>query len=444
MPDRRWRVAWSLLGVLVCACAALRDGTRLDPGVLAALVARTEAARERSLPEPIAARVLAPGQVRGVLARELAAALEPGEIARGAEAARALGLLAPEADLGASLLDFGAEGLGGFYTPVWHRLYVVDPAPAPWWGLFGPPSRPRHLPVDVLVHELAHALQAAHSNLMEVTLGLREQDDLAFALGALLEGDALWASFRDAELREGAAPPAPAEVARDMSAAWAAAEYPDVPRIVREPLVLQYPLGYALAVRLAARGGVAALDAALADPPLSSEQLLHLERWLEPATRDAPAFLLLPDAGPPGCAPLHRATLGELGLRIWLAELRGAQSAVASPAAGWDGDRLHVWRCADGAAFAWWLRFDAPAEAEEFAVVAGDALAALGPGLVGPPRLERSDTDVWISSGLATEDLARLRVGGRAEVPSDLAALLAAHPEILARARALRGAAAGR
>jgi hypothetical protein len=427
-------------GAMALGCALLREGAALDPTLLEELVARTEAARELALPRPVDARVLAPGQVRRVLAREIALALEPGEIERTAEAGRALGLLAPDVDLGRALLDFGAEGLGGFYTPLWRRLYVVDLAGGPWRAIAGPGPRPRRLEAGVLVHELTHALQAVHSDLMDVTLGLQHDDDLAFALGALLEGDALWASFRDQELRDAAPPPAPAELARDMSAAWAEAEYPDVPRILRDPLVLQYPLGYALAVELAARGGSAALDAALRDPPLSSEQLLHPERWLDPAERDDPVFLELPEAPPAGCAPLLRNTFGELGLRVWLADRRGARSASESPAAGWDGDRMVVWRCPEGVAFAWWLRFDGPADAEEFAVVAEDALAGLEPGLAGAPRVATDGADVWIAAGLPDGELARLRAGGTARAHADLAALLAARPEVLARARALRTA----
>lgn len=443
VPARSWIPLAALVGAAALACAALREGTPLDPVLLEALVARTEAARELPLPRPVDARVLAHRQVRRVLAREIALSLPPGEIERTAEAGRALGLLGPEVDLGRALLDFGVEGLSGFYTPLWRRLYVVDLAPRPWRALAGPGPRPRRLEPGVLVHELTHALQAVHSDLMDVTLGLEGHDDLAFALGALLEGDALWASFRDQELRDAVPPPPPEELARDMSAAWAEAAYPDVPRILREPLVLQYPLGYALAVRLAARGGPAALDAALGDPPLSSEQLLHPERWLDPSRRDAPVFLELPEAAPAGCAEILRNGFGELGLRVWLAERRGARSAIASPAAGWDGDRMVAWRCPAGVAFAWWLRFDAPADAAELAAVAEDALAGLEAGLAGAPRVAAEGADVWISAGVSDADLARLRAEGAAREHADLAAFLAARPDVLERARSLR-AAAGR
>jgi hypothetical protein len=287
------------------------------------------------------------------------------------------------------------------------------------------------------VHELAHVFQAAHSRLGDVTLGLRDQDDLGFALGALLEGDALWTSHRDAELREGTPPPSAEAYALEMGASWAEAAYPDVPRLVREPIILQYTLGYALAVQLAERGGAAALHAALLDPPLSSEQLLHPERWLDPATRDAPTFLALPETPAGGCEPLAAATVGELGLRIWLAERRGGASAREAPAAGWDGDRVQAYQCAEGIAFAWWLRFDGAADAQEFAVVAADAVQ----GLADEPRVDRAGADVWISAGLPEAERARLRAEGRAHERADLGAFLAAHPDVIERARERRASA---
>jgi hypothetical protein len=226
--------------------------------------------------------------------------------------------------------------------------------------------------------------------------------------------------------------------ANDLTPEWAEAEYPEVPRILRDPLVLQYTLGYALATELVARGGTAALDAALADPPLASEALLHPERWLDPARRERPVFLELPARAPEGCsAPVHN-TLGELGLRVWLAERRGAASERERPADGWDGDRLAVWRCGERAAFAWLVRFSSPREAREFAVVAEDGLHGLASPLAGEPGLIVDGADVWISAGVSGEERAALRDGVTASTPRDLAEWLSSHPDVLERAHRVR------
>ena len=57
------------------------------------------------------------------------------------------------------------------------------------------------------MHELVHALQDQNSDWVQALLGLRNHDDLAFAIGALLEGDALVAEFSEATARGHAVPP---------------------------------------------------------------------------------------------------------------------------------------------------------------------------------------------------------------------------------------------
>lgn len=110
-------------------------------------------------------------------------------------------------------------------------------------------------------------------------------------------------------------------------------------------LLQQYRAGYGLALALVARGGVPALDAALADPPLSSEEVLHPERYL--GGRRPLAWLALPDP-PAGCTRRAANRLGELGVRVWLREA-GVDPAQAGAAAdGWDSDRAVLWSCRGG------------------------------------------------------------------------------------------------
>jgi len=419
----------------VFACGRL-PGRPLESELVTVWRERTERARGLALPGPVPARWLARKEVPGLLEDELAAGMPATELETLGWAYGALGLLPPEIDLRRTLLDFAAAGVDGFYSPRLEALFLVEAAGSAPSAAAGSEVPPRLRDPTLLVHELAHALQAAHSRLDEATLGLREHGDLAFALGAFLEGDALWTAFRHLELEHWAPLPHPETLAREMEQAWSGPEWQEVPRAVREPLVLQYPLGYALVHPLAQEGGTDALNAALARPPLSSEQLLHPERYGDPT--EAPRFLELPQLELPGCALRHRDTLGELGVRLWLAERRGPGSAVERPADGWEGDRLAVWDCDGAAALAWVLRFESPAEARELAVVAEDAVGGMDAGLRAPPRVEVAGSRLLISAGL--EPAARERVLSETKERryADLAAFLAAHPEVLQRARRLR------
>jgi hypothetical protein len=398
--------------------------------MLQTLESRAERARGLLFSESIPARLISRGQVEGLLAKEIERVYTP-ELRRKDEVVKkTLGLLPADADLWAALLEFQSEALVGFYAPLDGQLYLV-----------AEPGRGRgeELPGGqverVLVHELVHALQAAHTDLIDVVLALLDHDDLALALGALLEGDATWAGYRDEALSYALPMPRSEEVALEYETDWSAARYREVPRLVREALVLQYPAGYTLVTQILDAGGIAALNAALADPPLTSEEVLHPEQYLDPSRRGPILFLRLEAeriAPSPNCTAVGANTFGEFGLWIWAQE-RGVRTAEAAALAeGWDADRALVFDCPQGRAFAWLMQFETEARAREFAEAAR--------------RVARSSTrvDKWGTRVLLWANLSQ---GGRevalfetqSESYRDLRQYLAARPEILERARALHG-----
>jgi hypothetical protein len=124
------------------------------------------------------------------------------------------------------------------------------------------------------------------------------------------------------------------------------------------------------------------LNQVYANPPESTEQILHPERYLEGdaptlVTLDADAVAAaLADGGSPW-EPTYDNVLGEFQLGLWLKHHLGqggkpARMAEAA-AEGWDGDRLYAFE-RDGQLVAVQLSvWDSPQEAREFA----DALGAL-------------------------------------------------------------------
>jgi hypothetical protein len=418
------------LGALAVALACATGVPALLPlEEILPLQERTEEARGLTFGEPVRARLASRGEVASLLENAIGRVYTPELRRRDEVVKKALGLLPPEADLWEALLEFQSAALVGFYAPLERELYVVaDSDGRDGDVLLGAEA------AQILVHELAHALQASHSVLVDVTLGLVDHDDLAFALGTLLEGDATWVGYRDESLRYGLPMPSPEAVASEFEALWPGGEHDDVPRLVRESLVLLYPSGYELVTRLFEAGGVPALDAALADPPLTSREALHPDRYLDPSRRRPLVLLQLERdriAPSPGCAKVGANSFGEFGLRIW-AEERGVHSSEAIAAAeGWDADRALVLDCPTGEAFAWLVQFESAARAQGFAEVAR--------------RVARSATDVdelgtrvLLSANLAEtgRDSALLDTESRSY--RDLSAYLAARPEILERTRKLR------
>jgi len=431
-PMRGIALRFLALAGLALACVAPPEVTPVPSVRIRALAARVESARELRFLAPVRAEQVGTAGVPVLLGRELDRLTPPEQMAREGALAEAVGLLPADTDLRALVLGWGAEAVAGFYTPTAGRLYVVEGAAAAGSGDQS----------AVLVHELGHALQDQHTPLIEVTIGLRGNDDLLFALGAFLEGDALFTELRDEAHTYGFPQPSAAEFAARFEGDAPGGE--SVPRLLRESFLRQYPLGYALAHELVERGGVAALTAALSDPPLTSEELLHPERYLERAKRRP--LGVFPDAAEgfapePGCAPVATTSYGELGLSIWLAEGGLDEPAVRRVADGWDADRAWLLECPRGPVVAWLLQLDRTLDARELETVAPRAGWPARPGLAAPAHVERRGRRVLLSAGLEPAGREFLLSTLAPERYAGLAALLRAKPEILARADAIRSSA---
>ncbi len=149
--------------------------------------------------------------------------------------------------------------------------------------------------------------------------------------------------------------------------------------------------GLVFVARVRARRPWSAVDALWSDPPASTEQILHPEKYdacEAPTPVDAAALPTLSRFGRPTASDV----LGEWAIQTWLAATLPAEIA-ARAAAGWGGDRAGVYAPqtpaplaapADGGAavaplapLAWLTVWDDPAEADDFARAAIQRLSRL-------------------------------------------------------------------
>ncbi len=370
--------------------AALALASGCGPGRLARdgavnqeLVARTErrlvAVRGLEFRRPVPVRAIGPAEVAAVVDQELDRSLSPAQRAHAEVAYAGLGLVPSGTRLEPAMERLFTTQLAAFYDPRSQSLAVATQAmnrPGLRWStaLTG-----RDLMGELAVaHELTHALQDQHWGLPADSdpPGKRRTDRL-LARRALLEGDATWASF--ATVSGGRLDDATrARVLRQLDAlpSQLAAAVPDVPPLLRDTLAFQYQDGTRFVDRLLAHGGWAAVDRAHLDPPISSEQVLHPERYLA-AARDVPTPITVPR--PSG---LQRAgfetvlddTLGEVVVRVLAARALPPAHATRV-AAGWDGDRLVAFARGAELIVVWLSAWDSEEDAVEFA----DALATLNP-----------------------------------------------------------------
>jgi len=288
---------------------------------------------------------------------ELFAEAYPPDVVEAANAAlRALGLLAADQDIAELTEQLYVAQVLGFYDFEDRRMVVVSDAG------FDALARITY------AHEYTHALQDAAFGIGAIRDELQEaDDDVAMAQVALEEGDAslamiLWAvqagGMSDEELLGISQTPLP-----DMTG---------IPGWMVRQAEFPYVAGAEFVGQLYFSGGWDAVDAAYADPPASTEQVLHPEKYL---ADEEPRVVQLPDLAAALSADqggdwreAEQTTLGEAMIAIWLDEIGLDVADGDAAAAGWAGDRLSVASGPDGAwAMAFSIAWDTGAQATEFA-----------------------------------------------------------------------------
>lgn len=248
-----------------------------------------------------------------------------------------LGLIDPDldvADVGRELLT---QQVAGVYVPSLGTMIVIQGADAE----FGPGEQ------MTFVHEYTHALQDQHFGLTAFGQST-ENDDGDQARRALVEGDATLLSSLWGRVQLGP------DVLRSLSASASQAEVnsgdraaraPEttrrraVPRFIVTQLSFTYSAGAQFAIAAYQRSSsFGSLDEVYANPPVSTEQILHPEKYW---AGEAPVTVHFRDVATKlghGWVELESNVLGELDLFQLLDEY-GPRAAARAGAAGWGGGR---------------------------------------------------------------------------------------------------------
>jgi len=290
------------------------------------------------------------------LLRTLDAETDEAREAREGRALAVLGELPLGTDLPRLRRRIQAESVLGFYLP----------GRAPKGRLFVRSSRGLDPYAKVvLAHELTHAVtdqhyDLTHSDRLAAATG---RDDEETAYSALVEGDATLVMQRYLRERLTAAE----RVAAGQASAGDRTPRRDAaPAVIREPMLFPYREGLRFVFLLYQAGGWAAVNRAYRDPPTSTEQILHPDRYL--VRRDRPQKVTVPDLSGrlgTGWGPGTELGFGELDLRLLL-QTKLPQSTAEAAAAGWDGARLRTFERAGRTALVLRTVWDSTAEASEF------------------------------------------------------------------------------
>jgi hypothetical protein len=272
-------------------------------------------------------------------------------------------------DLYQLYIDFYTESIAGYYDDETDNMYII--AENEVGGKLGAQSE------QTLAHEFVHALQDQYFDLEKMLPEDSVEYDRDLARRSLVEGDAqrsdLMYSFKYftpdqfAELMEGANNPTPA--------------FDSAPNYIREGFVFPYIKGMTFVDELLdSADGFKNVDKALADPPKSTEQILHPEKYINTPRDEPVSITLAPLTDTLGSGWLYGdgGSFGEIDIDLMLSEngvpgvslldfnATEEESDAERAAAGWGGGWYALYENGDQALLLLDTRWDNDREADEF------------------------------------------------------------------------------
>jgi len=297
---------------------------------------------------PVDYQVLSRKQIKQTMAGKLAEVFSEKEFKDMTEAMAAVGLLPPAYPLREKYIDLLSEQVAAFYDQHAHKLFMYEDA-----SLDSAQNR------VVLAHELTHALQDQHFGLKRMPLEIKNNDDRAVAASALVEGEAtlVMSEYMLKNMSR--------QMLKDSmisSFTQNMKQLETAPRYLREMLVFPYLRGQEFCAVLFGQGGYEAVSKAYAQPPSSTAQILHPQKFLA-NPREEPVAIEWADLKVKGEAQIADNCVGEMGMRILFTEWLDAPTGERA-AAGWRGDRYLYF--AGGQALVWKSAWANAQEASEF------------------------------------------------------------------------------
>ncbi len=317
--------------------------------------------------------------LKDMLLKEFDEDMTPAEFEANEKAMKAFGLIPHDLDLKKLLVQVYSEEIAAYYDPKTKTMYMIEEPEAKkkepltfFERLFGKTEGfDKDENKTVIAHEMTHALSDQHFDLQGLHADAKDDDDRSLAVSALIEGEATLAmmgvGMDDWDGSEIVKVPAEGMdrglslMTPFLAMMGGGKSLRDAPPVVVESMMFPYLRGMIFCAKLANEGGWKAIDDAYQDPPLSTEQVLHPEKFR--TNPDYPTAVDLGELKPGGeWKELGRNVLGEFQTSIMLRSHRGPAAA-----AGWDGDRYAVFEGAEKKlGLVWFSTWDSEDDAREF------------------------------------------------------------------------------
>lgn len=246
----------------------------------------------------------------------------------------AFGLIPKGFPIDSFMEDVLTDQIAGLYDPKAKEFYIAD------W-----------IPVDeqkeVMAHELTHALEDQSFHIDPWIKAARPNDDGELARDSVSEGSAM-AAMVDYDLEDMHRSVRDLPDVSALIQASAVGEMDKDPKLskapiyIRDSLIFPYLAGVTFTQQfLKAHNGWQDLHLIFEHPPVSTQQIMHPEKYLADVQ---PVAIKLPDwkaAAPSDWKLLEENVMGEFGVEELLKQFLGEYAAkLTSP--GWTGDRYAV------------------------------------------------------------------------------------------------------
>lgn len=263
------------------------------------------------------------------------------------------GFIEPGTDLGQLQIDLLGEQVAGYYDPETKAMVVVSTGTAE--GLSASDE-------VTFAHEAVHALQDQNFDLMELQdVAVGGADDQYLAISALIEGDASLGQVLYIVEYPRLLLGLQADLADlDTSVLDDASPY------ISGTLLFPYEQGLTFVTELHDQGGWDLVNQAWENPPQSTEQILHPEKYL---AGEAPIPITVNDPLPvlgDEWEVIEINTMGEFVTRLFLDTGEVRPETAVSAAEGWGGDQFVVMGDETDTALVWSTEWDSEEDAQEF------------------------------------------------------------------------------
>ncbi len=264
-------------------------------------------------------------EVKQFLEERVKEAVKPEEIRAEELVLRKFGFVPEDFDLKKTMIDLLSEQAAAFYDYRKKKLFLID-------------SSADFVQHTALVHELAHALADQHFHLEKYVDRAAKEDDSSFARLAVMEGQATWLMSEYLTQRTGQSLKDSPVLLKLMSRATevAGGQYPvfdRAPLYLRETLLFPYAQGLLFQHTVIEKLDKAGFAEVFRRPPVSTQQILHPEKYFAGIRPVRPPLPKLEYSG--AWRTFTDGDIGELDHAILLKQYAAEESAGLS--ASWKG-----------------------------------------------------------------------------------------------------------